>query len=524
MNARSLIRNLDKFKFLLGRLQKPFSVIAISETRLSDLSADQVNIPGYTFISNHRATKSGGGTGLYLQDNLDYKICSDCNISDADVIESLFVEILVPRGKNIIVGVIYRPPNHHLTDFLSKISRSDKCCYLTGDFNLDLLRYPDHEPTQEFVDCLFSHMFVPLINRPTRITAHSATLIDNIFTNHFTPRFLKGIVISDISDHLPVFAYVSDDSLTHDHKRIGNRPMRNFSAANLNNFKTRLSQVNWTALLNDNEPNDSYNIFLSEYSRLYNLCFPLKSLKVKNCKRLNSPWITKSLLISVRKKNKLYRQLLRSPTPTRELQYKSYRNKLNHLTRIAKRHYYDQRFASAKNDLKETWKLINEVINKRKCKPSFPPSFRSDGSIITDPAEIANGFCNYFTNVGPKLAAKIPPVNTSFQSFLNDQTNEFLTLKPTTVEELNGICTSMKSGKAPGYDDISMYVIKNTFELVSEPLKDIINLSFSKGIFPDKLKVAKVIPVVKADEPDLFTNYRPISLLPNFSKRSCTID
>ena len=122
--------------------------------------------------------------------------------------------------------------------------------------------------------------------------------------------------------------------------------------------------------------------------------------------------------------------------------------------------------------------------------------------------------------MGPKLAAKIPPVNTSFQSFLNDQTNEFLTLKPTTVEELNGMCTSMKSGKTPGYDDISMYVIKNTFELVSEPLKDIINLSFSKGIFPDKLKVAKVIPVFKADEPDLFTNYRPISLLPNFSKFS----
>ena len=244
----------------------------------------------------------------------------------------------------------------------------------------------------------------------------------------------------------------------------------------------------------------------------------MKPHKVKNCKRPYSPWITKSLLASVRKKNKLYRQLLRSPNPTRELQYKSYRNKLTHLIRIAKRHYYDQRFASAKNDLKETWKLINEVINKRKCRPPFPSSFRSDGSILTDPVEIANGFCNYFANVGPNLAAKIPPVNSSFHSFLNDQFNESLILKPTTVEELNGICMSMKSGKAPGYDDISMYVIKNTFEVVSEPLKNIINLSFSKGIFPDKLKLAKVIPVFKGDEPDLFTNYRPISLLPNFSK------
>ena len=267
---------------------------------------------------------------------------------------------------------------------------------------------------------------------------------------------------------------------------------------------------------------------MSEYSWLYNSCFPLKPLKVKNCKRLNSPWITKSLLVSVRKKNKLYRQLLRSPNQMRELQYKSYRNKVTHLIRIAKRHYYDQRFASAKNDLKETWKLINEVINKRKCRQPFPKSFRSDGSVITDPAEIANGFCNYFTSVGPKLAAKIPRVNTSFRSFLNGQTHESLALKPTNVEELNDICMSLKSGKAPGYDDISMHVIKNTFEIVSEPLKNIINLSFSKGIFPDKLKVAKVIPVFKADEPDLFKNYRPISLLPNFSKffekRSCTIN
>lgn len=206
----------------------------------------------------------------------------------------------------------------------------------------------------------------------------------------------------------------------------------------------------------------------------------------------------------------------------RESQYKSYRNKSTHLIRIVKHHYYDQRFASAKNDLKETWKLINEVINKHKCKPPFLSSFRSHGSVITDPAEIANGFCNYFTNVGPKLAAKIPPVNTSFHSFLNDQTYESLALKPTTVEELNGICMSMKSGKTPGYDDVSMHVIKNTFEIISEPLKNIINLSFSKGIFPDKLKVAKVIPVFKAEEPDLLTNYRPI--FRNSSKRSCTID
>ena len=63
-----------------------------------------------------------------------------------------------------------------------------------------------------------------------------------------------------------------------------------------------------------------------------------------------------------------------------------------------------------------------------------------------------------------------------------------------------------------------MHVIKNSFHLISRPLMNIINLSFVKGIFPDKLKIAKVIPIYKAEDPCLFANYRPISLLPNFSK------
>ena len=139
--------------------------------------------------------------------------------------ESLFVEICIPRGKNIIVGTIYRPPNQNLSSFLEKfnelisiISKDNKHCYIMGDFNLDLLHYDDHAPTQEFMDSLFSHMFFPLITRPTRITSHSATLIDNIFTNSLSFNFRSGIILNDISDHLPVFALSTNESLPFIHK------------------------------------------------------------------------------------------------------------------------------------------------------------------------------------------------------------------------------------------------------------------------------------------------------------------
>ena len=133
--------------------------------------------------------------------------------------------------------------------------------------------------------------------------------------------------------------------------------------------------------------------------------------------------------------------------------------------------------------------------------------------------DIADRFCKYFTNIGPNLASAIPTVNSAtFRSFLDSREYPPIFLKPTDIRELENICSLFSPWKAPGYDNISMRVIKHSFHLISAPLVNIINLSLSKGIFPDKLKIGKVIPIYKTDDPSLFVNYRPISLLPNFSK------
>ena len=66
---------------------------------------------------HHRKSKSGGGVGIYLQNDLDYKLRPECNFSDLEVIETLFVEITVPQGKNIIVGSVYRPPSYNVVLF-----------------------------------------------------------------------------------------------------------------------------------------------------------------------------------------------------------------------------------------------------------------------------------------------------------------------------------------------------------------------------------------------------------------------
>jgi hypothetical protein len=523
INCRSLIGNFDRFRVLTTNLLDSFSVIGVSETWLNDDTFNMVNLPGYNFISNHRRGKTGGGVGLYLGDYFQYKLIQDCNISNPEVIESLFVEISNPLGKNIIVGTVYRPPNQNLVSFIedfnkiiSIISKDNKQCYIMGDFNLDLLHCDHHAYTQEFIDSLFSHMFIPLINKPTRLTSHSATLIDNIFTNCFTQNIVNGIILNDLSDHLPVFALSSTKFEKPNNETT--YYTRDYNDLNIIKFQTKLSQVEWTRVLIGQDPNRLYDVFAEEYYRHFEDCFPLKISKLNSCRKSKSPWITKGLLTSVKKKNKLYKKYLANPTPVRDSQYKRYKNKLNHLIRISKKTYYDKKFELAKSDLKTTWKLINEVTNLKRKKPSLPSSFRSNNMTINEPSKIANDFCKYFSEIGPSLARKIPPTNRSFHEFLGPTISETIFLKPTTVNELREICMSFKNGKAPGYDNLPIHIIKKSFELISEPLMLVINSSLEAGLFPDKLKVAKIIPIYKAGEVDTFTNYRPISILSSFSK------
>ena len=149
LNIRSLQRNVDRLTDLLANLDLQFSVIGISETWLSE-SSHSVDIDGFNFIQKNRPNRPGGGVGLYISSDLKFKFRADLSFDDIDVAESLFIEIVRPLGKNIVVGVIYRPPNQNVNEFLTKnnellhvgkISRENKICYLMGDFNLNLMNY-----------------------------------------------------------------------------------------------------------------------------------------------------------------------------------------------------------------------------------------------------------------------------------------------------------------------------------------------------------------------------------------------
>ena len=136
---------------------------------------------------------------------------------------------------------------------------------------------------------------------------------------------------------------------------------------------------------------------------------------------------------------------------------------------------------------------------------------------ITEIKFIAENFNKYFTQIGTNLAKNIGTSTRSFNEYIKKH-GITQPEKVISVNEFKDAYFSLKKTKGAGYDDISFNVVKKCFGVLHQPLLRTFNLSLRTGIFPDKLRIAKVIPLYKRSENYEFGNYRPISVLPCFSK------
>lgn len=174
-----------------------------------------------------------------------------------------------------------------------------------------------------------------------------------------------------------------------------------------------------------------------------------------------------------------------------------YRNKLANLTKLAKKLYYQDYFNVNVQNMKNTWKAINDLISHKKSKHKQIHAIkdpRSSNQLTRNTKLIPNIFNKFFTSVGPDLASKLPDPSTHFSSYLqiNHNYNSFF-FDPTTPSEIESVILSLPNNKS---DDSSI----------------------TTGRYPAKLKIAKVLPVYKNDDDTDLGNYRPISLLSNFNK------
>ena len=147
-----------------------------------------------------------------------------------------------------------------------------------------------------------------------------------------------------------------------------------------------------------------------------------------------------------------------------------------------------------------------------------PLSFKINDHEISDPGDIANRFCEYFTNVGPNLAKNIPATSQTRRSFRKEHFVSSFFFATVSQLEVSNLISDLRTGTAAGFDNVPVDIVKKSADIISQPLTHIINLSIQTGSVPDQMKIARVIPIFKSGDEALFSNYCPVSVLPVFSK------
>ena len=197
---------------------------------------------------------------------MHFKVRPDLSSATEDF-ETLWIEIHNNYShSNLLCGIINRHPNGNLENFIDYlnlvtdgISRESKCCTIQGDFNSDLSKFESHLVTDDFLNTLGSYFFQPHILQPTRITDHSATLIDNIFFNsieHFT---VSGNLVYDLTDHLANFLIFDKFSSLPSNIKLYKRDFSNFNQQVLLND---IKSVDWHVVF-DSIENPSH--FISSF-------------------------------------------------------------------------------------------------------------------------------------------------------------------------------------------------------------------------------------------------------------------
>ena len=300
--------------------------------------------------NNYRHTKKGGGVSLSVHKSICFQERIDLMTLN-DTTETVFIEIEKANfgtPKNVLIGVIYRPPASDINSFsqqfaeiLHKLDKENKLVYLMGDFNINLFNSDKYIPCSDFLNLMYAHSYIPLITKATRVTKSSATLIDNIFTNNIGSDNMNDILVTDISDHFPI--YTITKHVTQKSKPQ-TKVIRVFSETNIRKFKEKLQNTDWVPVLTTRDPQCGYDLFQKILQSTYDEIFPEKEIRLNYKNRLH--WLSPALLLinSIKIKNKLYMIYKKRPIPENENKYKRYKHILNKATKVAEQDYYEDIF------------------------------------------------------------------------------------------------------------------------------------------------------------------------------------
>ena len=499
----------------MTNLNKFVDIICLTETFVK--SGNEGNISIFDFnLASHFCRKNikRGGVCILTRKSLSYRKITYCNeIAAESVFECCGIEL--PELRCVVICIYRVPDSKNISTFFDRLDmllhklthRSTKKVILTGDLNINTL--VSDKMTRELKHLLDNYNLQLHIHSPTRLNS----CIDHIISN--IPEAKGEVLTMHLSDHdtcqLLVFYINVKKPQIIEYWYVRERI---YSSENVQKFCQRLSEVTWSAVRMECDLDKAFSSFHDLFCLLYNLCFPLYMKKNKS-KRNELSWISKGIKQSFKTKRKLRYQYYKTKSTIDNFFFKKYSRLLKKCINKSQYSKNQQRILISRNKCKTVWSII-----KNKTGNNIPltniEKIESNGKQVEDPQGIADAFNNFFVDTEKEN-------DTYNNTYVNNRNNNVFNqytifLNPCTEQEVIKNIQHLKNTRSVGFDDISTHILKKCSHLISPILCYLINQSFVQGKFPTSLKQSVVKPLYKKGDKNKLENYRPITLVPIFSK------
>lgn len=484
-----------------------------------------MNLPGYIQVAYFcRVEHRNGGTAIYVRESLKATELDISKLSSEIHCDVCAVKVTINNHK-IGIFSVYRSPAGDFNIFVNTLMYTVQQCvdkldslFICGDLNVDYNKTTIRLRNQfrDFLDC-FDLKITSF--EPTRIFTDSSgntysSLLDYILTNVDLKLCKTRTFEPNLADHKAISLDYDNCTLpvrTHSNEW---RYIRNVSQDSLNKLSSRIREENFASLYAKSSVDDSFEIFLNTIKFLFEECCPLKRVG-SSLNRLNG-WITPEIKKYSLFLKDLYWLHSNIRTP-RSLQiYKTAKLEYNNLLERTKRKFYVNLLESSHTKNKTLWALVNTETGK--TKNTHEISLVLNGSLCVDSVVIARSFCEHFSSIAltqiVECFGDLPSQSCTTSAMMNS--NFFF--HAVSKDEVEDVIKMLNNKKSTGSDLISTRVLKTINGSISEHFAHLINLSVSAGKFPRILKNGTVIPIYKKGDPQDIVNYRPISILSNFSK------
>lgn len=508
INAQSLLCHKIEVELML--ISREIDVLCISETWLTPNIPD-VLLNIYNFDIYRCDYGRGGGVCIYIRNDLKVMQIATNNPNNI-LVEDVWITVQHRKLPFIIVGAVYRHPhalnesfNYLLEMFKSMILRN-KAIFILGDINDDLM-CAGSKLSKIIKETKFSQM----INKPTRVTLTTASLLDVVITSKPEMIVDFDVLPCEVADHELITAKINLSKPKREPVYKTKRNLKNYSSDELCNMILNETPALNSILLTDNV-DDQVNLFTQVFNSCLNMCAPVMT---KEIRRPPAPWMTNRIEVEIRNRNNIQIQLKSNRHDiTLQRQYKEEKKRVRQIMRKAKADFFNDQFKNCKGNSSKTWSTIKKLIPNQKIS-SKPIQFEDNRSK-------AEEFNEFFINVGKKAFEKTQEgigIDNGEQDELTFPALESnFRPQPETVESIILVIKDLRDTSAYGADEIELRFIRDALSVIAFYITVIVNTSIVTGSFPALWKYANVVPGFKNGDVNDVSNYRPISLLPILSK------